>query len=151
MKLSRIILVLALASPPYLVAMHYAEKTYDPNYRRLSMPGRTNESLMLKRPFAQLLDSHFGVVAVDQYFRLDADIIGQERSDILLYEDGKLLGPGHAPHYHVAVLGLGRYAHWKGDNKDMRPVFVFSSSDNTDPNTNGRTYWAERPRAKEKQ
>jgi hypothetical protein len=122
-------------APFYFAAMYWASATCDPN-----APAPSVE--VLARPFGQLLDSKFGVVANDLYFAADADSPGDDRSTILLYEDGKLLGPAHSPQYHVAVLGMGRYVHWK--NGDKSGLFVFSSSDNTDPNKNGRVYLAKR-------
>jgi hypothetical protein len=59
-----------------------------------------------------------------------------ERSPVLLYEDQRLLGPAHSSHEDISVRGRGRYSHWK------RQGFLFSSSDNSDPNKNGRSYWA---------
>ncbi|MHC6154904.1 hypothetical protein ACVSQB_24285 [Bradyrhizobium elkanii] len=58
------------------------------------------------------------------------------RSNLLLYEDDKLLGPPHSVHSDIATLGEGRYSHWK--DVGIR----FSASDNSDPNINGRRYWA---------
>lgn len=54
------------------------------------------------------------------------------RSDFRVCEDDRLLGPPHSP--DVASRGKGRFSHWQGIG------FIFSSSDNTDPNTNGRRY-----------
>lgn len=54
-------------------------------------------------------------------------------SPIQLYEDGEPLGPGHAGHDDIRTLGRGRFSHWG-------PKVYFSTSDNSDPNTNGRTY-----------
>lgn len=56
-----------------------------------------------------------------------------------VFEDGKELGPGQALHAVVRDIGLGAYSHWKGANSF---VIYFSTSDNSDPNTNGRTYEA---------
>jgi pectate lyase len=50
-----------------------------------------------------------------------------------VFEDGRPLGPGHAPHEDVRRLGQGRFSHW-GDR------LYFSTSDNSDPRTNGRHY-----------
>jgi hypothetical protein len=135
---------LLLATPFYFAAMYWASISYVPNLLAYSMPGRP-ESEIIPRPYGQLLDSKFAVVGIDLHFGNDAAIIGETRSNILLYEDGNLLGPPHMTHYEVAVLGMGRYAHSKSNNNDRNSLFVFSSSDNTDPNTNGRVYWAERP------
>jgi hypothetical protein len=58
------------------------------------------------------------------------------RSTIVLCENGRLLGPPHSPHAEIIASGKGRYSHWNGIG------FVFSTSDNTDPNVNGRRYKA---------
>lgn len=58
------------------------------------------------------------------------------RSELLLYEDGVLLGPAHTAHHQIDTLGLGRYSHWfTGKN-----IVMFSASDNSDPRANGRVY-----------
>jgi hypothetical protein len=60
------------------------------------------------------------------------------RSTYLLCEDSRPLGPAHTPHGDIATKGGGRFSHFG-------PGFYFSSSDNSDPNSNGRNYWAIRP------
>jgi hypothetical protein len=63
------------------------------------------------------------------------------RSPIVIYEDGKALGPSHSPREDVERIGLGRFSH-------LRDVgYVLSTSDNSDPNTNGRNYWVVLPKA----
>jgi hypothetical protein len=69
-------------------------------------------------------------------FADDPKIEGDSTSPLLIYEDHQLLGPAHNTFADIHNLGAGRYAHWKGTG------IVFSSSDNSDPNTNGRKYWA---------
>jgi hypothetical protein len=59
------------------------------------------------------------------------------RSALRLLEDGKPLGPAHALHRTIIDDGGGRYSHWC-DN-----ALWFSTSDNSDPNTNGRVYSVE--------
>jgi hypothetical protein len=54
------------------------------------------------------------------------------RSTIVLLEDGHALGP---PHTRSKVVN-GSYSHWRGAG------IIFSASDNSDPNSNGRTYSA---------
>ncbi|MFA7158406.1 MAG: hypothetical protein WC299_03800 [Kiritimatiellia bacterium] len=56
------------------------------------------------------------------------------RSKIILLEDGKPLGPAHTAHIETAAKGLGRWSHWGARG------IQFSSSDNSDPRTNGRQY-----------
>jgi pectate lyase len=43
-----------------------------------------------------------------------------------------------SPHADIAEFGRGRFSHW-GE------AIIFSASDNTDANTNGRRYWAVSP------
>lgn len=57
----------------------------------------------------------------------------EHASSLLLLEDGKRLGPAHAPHDAIRGSGGGLYSHWGA-------TLYFSSSDNTDPRTNGRSY-----------
>lgn len=54
-------------------------------------------------------------------------------SPLMVYENGTVLGPPHSAHCDVAAHGGGRFSHW------VRQL-VFSTSDNSDPNTNGRRY-----------
>jgi SAM-dependent methyltransferase len=62
-----------------------------------------------------------------------SDTLGANRSPLLLYENDVLLGSAHSPHVEIREIGLGRYSHWNN-------TLYFSTSDNTDPRTNGRTY-----------
>jgi hypothetical protein len=55
------------------------------------------------------------------------------RSNLKLLENENPLGPAHSLHDHIRSLGMGRYSHWGG-------YIYFSTSDNSDPRTNGRTY-----------
>ncbi len=50
-----------------------------------------------------------------------------------LYEGRTDLGPPHSQHEDIATLGRGRYSHWQDK-------LYFSASDNSDPQTNGRSY-----------
>jgi glycosyltransferase involved in cell wall biosynthesis len=55
------------------------------------------------------------------------------RSTLLLFENDNLLQPAHALHDDVWNVGGGCYSHWTA-------VLYFSTSDGSDPNTNGREY-----------
>lgn len=61
-----------------------------------------------------------------------------KRSTYLICEDDRPLGPPHTAHGDIATKGAGRFSHYG-------PGFYFSSSDNSDPNANGRNYRAVRP------
>ena len=65
------------------------------------------------------------------------DMSHPRRSALRLLEDGKPLGPAHALHQSIIEEGRGRYSHWS-DN-----LLCFSTSDNSDPNANGRAYSVE--------
>jgi hypothetical protein len=54
-------------------------------------------------------------------------------SPAVLLEDGQTLSPGNSSHADIGKLGSGRFSYWKG-------YLYFSSSDNSDPRTNGRIY-----------
>ena len=55
------------------------------------------------------------------------------RSTLALFEDGRELGPPHAQHAWIREYGGGLFSHWGSS-------LYFSSSDNSDPRTNGRLY-----------
>jgi hypothetical protein len=97
----------------------------------------------LYRPFERFGTSKLAAIAHEGTTLGSLDGIADsadnnERSPVVIYENGRLLGPGHSSHADIAKLGEGRYSHWQG--------YVFSTSDNTDPSTNGRYYWAVIPR-----
>ena len=54
-------------------------------------------------------------------------------SRLVAFEDAVPLKHPHAIHSEIESLGAGRYSHWER-------WILFSSSDNSDPNTNGRIY-----------
>jgi hypothetical protein len=60
-------------------------------------------------------------------------------SKLVLCEGNAQLGPAHTPHTEIAKDGKGRYSHWG-------TTLVFSTSDNSDPNTNARIYTLVQPR-----
>ena len=55
------------------------------------------------------------------------------RSKIMLFENGVPLGFPHQYPHHIKTFGSGRYSHW-----DVK--LLFSATDNTDPNSNGKQY-----------
>jgi hypothetical protein len=128
------------AVPIYFALATWLSFARDP---ALIKPDGRGERHELMRPFIPF-NSKFAMVSVDPWFGDLADVAGQfdSSSPIMLYEDDKPLGPAHStPHAEISTLGHGRFSHWKANYS----VFVFSSSDNTDPRTNGRTYWAVKP------
>ena len=64
------------------------------------------------------------------------------KSPVLVYEDLAPLGPGLSYLRDIQSIGLGRFAHVRlGGSPDSWRFVVFSTSDNSDPRTNGRKYW----------
>lgn len=55
------------------------------------------------------------------------------RSKLLLFDDGKPLGPAHVVHAEIRKGGNGNYSHWESQ-------IIFSTPDGSDPRTNGHTY-----------
>lgn len=55
------------------------------------------------------------------------------RSRVMVFEDGRPLGIAHCVHDAIRVHGGGRFSHWGND-------LVFSASDSSNPNENGRRY-----------
>ena len=78
------------------------------------------------------LPSGFGILEIPP------DSNAEPHGSILnVFEDGKKLGPAHSQHGDIEKRGGGRYSYWT--HAEER-VILFSSSDNSDPRTNGRKY-----------
>jgi SAM-dependent methyltransferase len=61
------------------------------------------------------------------------DLDAPHRSRLVLLENGTPLWLRHTQHEEIRTRGMGAYSHWRGG-------LLLSTSDNSDPNTNGRTY-----------
>ncbi len=57
-----------------------------------------------------------------------------------LYEDDRPLGPANSDRREIETKGAGRFELHRDTTNWFGPVLVFSTSDNTDPNKNGRKY-----------
>ncbi|MFH1918522.1 MAG: Ig domain-containing protein [Planctomycetota bacterium] len=75
---------------------------------------------------------HCYVASMD--FGEEGDKFTGNRSMLVLFEDGKPLGPARSVHAQIREEGGGRFSHW------TRETLYFSASDNTDPRTSGRKY-----------
>ena len=75
---------------------------------------------------------HCYIASMD--FGEEGDKFTGNKSGLLLFEDGKPLGPPRSIHQHIRDQGEGRYSHW------TRNALYMSASDNSDPRTNGRKY-----------
>jgi hypothetical protein len=94
----------------------------------------------LKPPFQKYGTGGAAYLAAAPLLESDGDTIERPtRSTYLLCEDRYYaLGPAHSIHTDIATKGKGRFSHWASDG------FIFSTSDNSDPRTNGRRYLATR-------
>jgi hypothetical protein len=127
----------------YFAAAYWLKVAYDPRGYEF-IPKVAGTKILLRPPFREFLDSGFAAVSTDHLFGDLADTADNNfRSPIQLYEDDKPLGPAHSVHADIGKIGHGRYSHWRYNYS----IFLFSSSDNTDPRTNGRNYWAIKPGA----
>jgi Sulfotransferase family len=69
-------------------------------------------------------------------FETQADTLEQPyRSPLILHEDGVPLGPAHSLHALIRGEGGGRFSHWGPQH-----ILLFSATDGSDPNRNGRAY-----------
>jgi SAM-dependent methyltransferase len=92
-------------------------------------PTRT---ILLKRPFRR--ESGHGWLALLGEFAALADNSDHpSRSQLILLEDGQPLWTRHTLHDEIRLHGRGRYSHWGNS-------LMFSTSDNSDPNSNNRRY-----------
>jgi hypothetical protein len=92
-----------------------------------------DKTIELKRPFSRLGEYGFTVSSLSQFRDQSDDPAHPNRSLAILCEDRTPIGAGHSAHAEVSSKGNGNYSHWSGG-------LYFSSSDNSDPNTNGRRY-----------
>ena len=90
-------------------------------------------SIALQRPFGHY-GGHCWLISIDKVRFPESDGVHDPNgSCLVMSEDGVDLGPGHVSHQEIALHGSGRYAHWDH-------ALYFSASDQSDPNTNGRSY-----------
>ena len=137
-----VLVICAAVYAAYLPAALWLRHTYVPMQQP---PGEMVELLGNIRHI-----EGFGYQAPTPFLLTYADTdLGNQRSPLVLYESSTPLGPPHSTHADIQEIGRGRYSHWN-DNpasgwRSIRGV-LFSASDNSDPRTNGRHYWAGLPR-----
>jgi hypothetical protein len=76
------------------------------------------------------------VVPASEYrlFDVEADTPEHPRRALTeLFENGRRLGPAHEPREDIQTDSPGRFSHWGS-------TLYFSTSDNSDPRSNGRSY-----------
>ena len=134
-------MIVAIAA--YAIPAYWLKISYVPLVVSGTEPEVTGTKVLLPRPFRRFLDSDFGVIAPDNLFADLADTAeNNERSTIKIYEDDKPIRPAHGSHADVARIAHGRFSPGE-TNKSS--ILVFSSGNNSDPQTNGWAYWAVQP------
>ena len=78
-------------------------------------------------------DTHVYVAVLPELKEVSDSPESPTRSPFLLCEDGKVIGKPHTLHDQIRQKGMGGFSHWGA-------TLLFSSSDNSDPNNNGRSY-----------
>jgi hypothetical protein len=127
----------------YFAAAYWLQATYVPDPNFSYGPDVPGEKIRLVPPFVRLGGSSFAVM-IEKHKMFDELADSDDntaRSTIELYENNIRLGPAHSSFSDITSLGYGRFSHWK----EKRTTVSWSSSDNTDPMTNGRAYWLVRP------
>lgn len=76
---------------------------------------------------------HLSAIALPSKWQHASDDVTDNRSPLLLFEDGILTGPAHSPHALIGEHGAGAYSHW-------RDKLWFSTRDNKDPKVSGRVF-----------
>jgi hypothetical protein len=74
-----------------------------------------------------------GPSAYSPYFEVEGDTLRDPRARTRLYENARRLGPAHRPGDAIREDGDGQFSH-------LGSTLYFSTSDNGDPQVNGRTY-----------
>lgn len=100
-------------------------------------PKPAGVAFRLNRPFFELQGSDIAFsVKMPSLEHLSDTMDLPQRSPFVLFENMTRLGPAHTEHAEIVKYGHGRFSHWNDSG------FIFSSSDGTNPRSNGRTYWA---------
>jgi hypothetical protein len=125
MKFRTWVVAIALVVLPYQWAVLAANSAYPscPYGERIRMP----------MPFTGTGGYSFAVNIPELDKLADNRPEAPNQSPLVICENHRVLGPAHALHQDITARGQGRFSHWGTD-------MVFSTSDNSDPNTNGRSY-----------
>jgi hypothetical protein len=86
----------------------------------------------MERPFQKQSGNAFYAPLPQLEFWADTSE-SPSKSPLVICEGDVPLGPPHSQHADITSKGLGRYSHWGTG-------VIFSTSDNSDPNTNGKRY-----------
>ena len=99
----------------------------------------TGPRVELRKPFSRIGSSHAFVATEATLHELRDTEEQPYRSPALLCEDNERLFHAHSLHDDIIHRGQGRFSHYGAG-------VIFAASDNTDPNSNGRSYWLTVPK-----
>ena len=85
-------------------------------------------------------DEGAAYVLTKEFGALPDDIASPSQSSVRIFENGIELGPPHSSLAEIRSLGAGRFSHWTTHAGRDPESLRLSSSDNSDPRSNGRTY-----------
>jgi hypothetical protein len=122
-------LLVLFVSPLFLDQI---ERAYQRHFDYVSCP--QGERFDLVGPFPAN-GGHSFVSEVAALEAMSDDSANPLQSPIRLCEGKRQLGTGHIPHADIVNSGKGRFSHWGR-------YIIFTASDNSNPNTNGRKYTA---------
>jgi hypothetical protein len=91
------------------------------------------QEFVLAPPFSVKLGDYGYKVSIPQLMQPGDTEANMQRSRTVMCEGDLRIGPGHTPYTEIGTKGFGRFIHYQNE-------IAFSSSDNTDPNSNGRQY-----------
>lgn len=126
-------IALAVLAAYFPVALYLRQ---EPSHER--RPSDAEVAIKLRPPFGRN-GTFANYIELKQFVSISDDMNHLERSPVRIYENGRALAPAHSHFKDIREFGAGRFSHWGNS-------LVFSSSDNSDPNVNGRTYWVIIPR-----
>lgn len=89
--------------------------------------------LVLKRPFERGVGHCWKTTLPTEMMWACDNNENPRQSPLALWEDDRSLGPAHAGHADIEQRGEGRYSFWAG-------TLYFSTSDNSDPNADSRSF-----------
>jgi hypothetical protein len=92
----------------------------------------------LEKPYQRELGFAY-IVHLPQYDEISDRRNANFQSPVVVCEKGRMLGRAHSRHDDIRDYGRGRFSHWTVDASSSSGI-LFSTSDNSDPNTNGREY-----------
>jgi hypothetical protein len=99
----------------------------------------SGERFELKRPFGPNGGRAFYADLPPAFESVADNVSSPNRSPLQLCEGNMPIGPPHALHAEIVQKGGGRFSHW---DKQI----IFSSSDGSNPNGNGYSYTAVKPK-----